>query len=161
MRTFAIRARDGVMELNYSEDSNRPPFRKFMITYNPKFSIGDNLENIKAALTGLPIDAAIIENSLDYEFSDTVIGINHQKIDIGLAIANMMNIPVVNLHHVKEVGLKKAVAEKEAYLKWHLDYYGEYAGKRNYGQEAMLTIGNGYFGLRGAYVESHADKDNY
>lgn len=99
MRTFAIRARDGVMELNYSEDSNRPPFRKFMITYNPKFSIGDNLENIKAALTGLPIDAAIIENSLNYEFSDTIIGINHQKIDIGLAIANMMNIPVVNLQN--------------------------------------------------------------
>ncbi|MBZ3776591.1 glycosyl hydrolase family 65 protein [Lentilactobacillus otakiensis] len=161
MRTFAIRARDGVMELNYSEDSNRPPFRKFMITYNPKFSIGDNLENIKAALTGLPIDAAIIENSLNYEFSDTIIGINHQKIDIGLAIANMMNVPVVNLQKIKEVGLEKAVAEKEEYLKWHLDYYGEYAGKRNYGQEAMLTIGNGYFGLRGAYVESHADKDNY
>ncbi|GAD15637.1 Trehalose 6-phosphate phosphorylase [Lentilactobacillus otakiensis DSM 19908 = JCM 15040] len=149
------------MELNYSEDSNRPPFRKFMITYNPKFSIGDNLENIKAALTGLPIDAAIIENSLNYEFSDTIIGINHQKIDIGLAIANMMNVPVVNLQKIKEVGLEKAVAEKEEYLKWHLDYYGEYAGKRNYGQEAMLTIGNGYFGLRGAYVESHADKDNY
>ncbi|MGF2384097.1 glycoside hydrolase family 65 protein [Lentilactobacillus otakiensis] len=161
MRTLAIRARDGVMELNYSEDSNRPPFRKFMITYNPKFSIGDNLENIKAALTGLPIDAAIIENSLNYEFSDTIIGINHQKIDIGLAIANMMNVPVVNLQKIKEVGLEKAVAEKEEYLKWHLDYYGEYAGKRNYGQEAMLTIGNGYFGLRGAYVESHADKDNY
>ncbi|MEE8823674.1 trehalose 6-phosphate phosphorylase [Lentilactobacillus sunkii] len=161
MRTFAIRARDGVMELNYSEDSNKPPFRKFMITYNPKFSIGDNLENIKAALTGLPIDAAIIENSLNYEFSDTIIGINHQKIDIGLAIANMMNIPVVNLQKIKEVGLEKAVAQKEEYLKWHLDYYGEYAGKRNYGQEAMLTIGNGYFGLRGAYVESHADKDNY
>ena len=161
MRTFAIRARDGVMELNYSEDSNRPPFRKFMITYNPKFSIGDNLENIKAALTGLPIDAAIIENSLNYEFSDTIIGINHQKIDIGLAIANMMNVPVVNLQKIKEVGLEKAVAEKEEYLKWHLDYYGEYAGKQNYGQEAMLTIGNGYFGLRGAYVESHADKDNY
>ncbi|KRK89955.1 Trehalose 6-phosphate phosphorylase [Lentilactobacillus sunkii DSM 19904] len=149
------------MELNYSEDSNKPPFRKFMITYNPKFSIGDNLENIKAALTGLPIDAAIIENSLNYEFSDTIIGINHQKIDIGLAIANMMNIPVVNLQKIKEVGLEKAVAQKEEYLKWHLDYYGEYAGKRNYGQEAMLTIGNGYFGLRGAYVESHADKDNY
>lgn len=161
MRTFAIRARDGVMELNYSEDSNKPPFRKFMITYNPKFSIGDNLENIKAALTGLPVDAAIIENSLNYEFSDTIIGINHQKIDIGLAIANMMNIPVVNLNKVKAVGLQKAVSEKADYLKWHLDYYGEYSGKRNYGQEAMLTIGNGYFGLRGAYVESNADQDNY
>ena len=54
MRTFSIRDRDGVMEINYSENSNKPPFRKFMITYNPKFSIGDNLENIKAALTGLP-----------------------------------------------------------------------------------------------------------
>ncbi|MDH5106062.1 glycoside hydrolase family 65 protein [Lentilactobacillus diolivorans] len=161
MRTFAIRARDGVMELNYSENSNRPPFRKFMITYNPKFSIGDNLENIKAALTGLPIDAAIIENSLNYEFSDTIIGINHQKIDIGLAIANMMNVPVVNLQTVKEIGLEKAVEQKAEYLKWHLDYYGEYSGKRNYGQEAMLTIGNGYFGLRGAYVESTANKDNY
>lgn len=161
MRTFAIRARDGVMELNYSEDSNKPPFRKFMITYNPKFSIGDNLESIKAALTGLPVDAAIIENSLNYEFSDTIIGINHQKIDIGLAIANMMNIPVVNLNTVREIGLEKAVSQKAAYLKWHLDYYGEYSGKRNYGQEAMLTIGNGYFGLRGAYVEASADKDNY
>ncbi|MCP9333049.1 glycoside hydrolase family 65 protein [Lentilactobacillus hilgardii] len=161
MRTFAIRARDGVMELNYSEDSNKPPFRKFMITYNPKFSIGDNLENIKVALTGLPVDAAIIENSLNYEFSDTIIGINHQKIDIGLAIANMMNVPVVNLNKVKEVGLQKAVSDKSNYLKWHLDYYGEYSGKRNYGQEAMLTIGNGYFGLRGAYVEANADQDNY
>ncbi|MBU9789941.1 glycoside hydrolase family 65 protein [Lentilactobacillus sp. IMAU92037] len=161
MRTFAIRARDGVMEINYSENSNKPPFRKFMITYNPKFSIGDNLENIKAALTGLPIDAAIIENSLNYEFSDTIIGINHQKIDIGLAIANMMNIPVVNLHKVQDIGLEKAVAEKQEYLKWHLDYYGEYSGKRNYGQEAMLTIGNGYFGLRGAYVEANANQDNY
>ncbi len=161
MRTFAIKARDGVIELNYSEDSNKPPFRKFMITYNPKFSIGDNLENIKTALTGLPVDAGIIENSLNYEFSDTIIGINHQKIDIGLAIANMMNVPVVNLNKIKEVGLQKAVSEKAEYLKWHLDYYGEYSGKRNYGQEAMLTVGNGYFGLRGAYVEAKADQDNY
>ncbi|AQW21903.1 family 65 glycosyl hydrolase [Lentilactobacillus curieae] len=161
MRTFAIKAREGVLEINYSENSNQPPFRKFIITYNPELSIGENLESIKSALTGLPIDAGIIENSLNYDFSDTIIGINHQKIDIGLAITNMLNVPVVNMQTVNEIGLEKAVKDKSEYLKWHLDYYGEYSGKRNYGQEAMLTIGNGYFGLRGAFVESNADQDNY
>ncbi|WP_283680430.1 glycosyl hydrolase family 65 protein [Lentilactobacillus sp. Marseille-Q4993] len=161
MKTFAIKARDGALEINYSDNSNQPPFRKFIITYNPNLSIGSNLEGIKSVLTGLDIDAGIIENSLNYDFSDTVIGINHQKIDIGLAITNMLNVPVVNLQTVNEIGLEKAVAEKAEYLKWHLDYYGEYNGKRNYGQEAMLTIGNGYFGLRGSYVEANADDDNY
>ncbi|GAY72773.1 trehalose 6-phosphate phosphorylase [Lentilactobacillus kosonis] len=161
MRTFAIQAREGMLEINYSENSNQPPFRKFIITYNPDLSIGENLESIKSVLTGLPIDAGIIENSLNYDFSDTIIGINHQKIDIGLAIANLLNVPVVNMQTANEIGLEKAVQQKTEYLKWHLDYYGEYSGKRNYGQEAMLTIGNGYFGLRGAFVESNADQDNY
>ncbi|MCY9807090.1 glycoside hydrolase family 65 protein [Lentilactobacillus senioris] len=161
MKTFAIRTRDGALELNYSENNNQAPFRKFVIAYNDQLSIGDNLENIKSVLTGLPIDAAIIENSLNYSFSDTVIGINHQRIDIGLALANMLNVPTVSLTAIDKYGLAKAVQQKADYLKWHLDYYGEYSGKRNYGQEAMLTIGNGFFGLRGAYVEANADADNY
>ena len=161
MKTFAIRSHDGTLELNYSENDNQAPFRKFVIAYNTDLSIGDNLENIKSVLTGLPVDAAIIENSLNYTFSDTIIGINHQRIDIGLALANMLNVPTVSLAAIDQYGLAKAVAKKSEYLKWHLDYYGEYSGKRNYGQEAMLTIGNGFFGLRGAYVEAQADSDNY
>lgn len=161
MKTFAIRTSDGLLELNYSEHDNQAPFRKFVITYNPKLSIGDNLENIKSALTGLPVDVAIIDNSLNYKFSDTVIGINHQRIDIGLALANMLNIPTVSRTSVEKYGLEAAIQKKAEYLQWHLDYYGQYSGKRNYGQEAMLTIGNGFFGLRGAYVEADADADNY
>ncbi|UDM32547.1 glycoside hydrolase family 65 protein [Lentilactobacillus laojiaonis] len=161
MKTIAIKSHDGKLEVNYSKNSNKPPFRTYVITYNSNLSIGDNLENIKSAITGLSVDAAIIDNSLNYTFSDAIIGINHQKIDVGLAITNMLNIPVVNENRINEIGLQQAVDEKTEYLKWHLDYYGQYAGKRNYGQEAMLTIGNGFFGLRGAYVESHADQDNY
>lgn len=52
MRTFAIRARDGVMEINYSENSNKPPFRKFMITYNPKFSIGNPVRTLRLPSLG-------------------------------------------------------------------------------------------------------------
>ncbi|GAW98576.1 glycoside hydrolase family 65 protein [Secundilactobacillus mixtipabuli] len=161
MRTIALRVRQDSMELLYSENDNQEPFRKFIITYDSRQTIGDNLEKIKVALAGLKIDAAILLNSLEYEFSDTIIGINHNRIDIGLAITNMLNIPVVSQSDVEKNGLAKAIRHKEHYNEWHLDYFGEYEKKRNYGQEAMLTIGNGYFGLRGAYVEAHADEDNY
>ncbi|MBT9671400.1 glycoside hydrolase family 65 protein [Secundilactobacillus kimchicus] len=161
MKTIALKVMQESIEIAYSTADNKPPFRRFVITYNPDQSIGDNLEKIKVVLAGLPIDVAILLNSLEYEFSDTIIGINHQRIDIGLAITNMLNIPVVCSRKVEEMGLKAASDEKRAYNEWHLDYYGQYSDKRNYGQEAMLTIGNGYFGLRGAYVEAHADADNY
>ena len=77
-------------------------------------------------------------------------GINHQRIDIGLAITNMLNIPVVSKQAIANQGLEAALQAKRDYLTWHLDYYGQYQGKRNYGQEAMLTVGNGFFGVRGA-----------
>lgn len=161
MRTIALRVKQDSLELLYSEKDNQAPFRNFIITYNPEQTIGDNLEKIKVVLAGLKIDAAVLLNSLEYEFSDTIIGINHNRIDIGLALTNMLNIPVVSQGDVERNGLLKAVKHKEHYNEWHLDYFGEYEKKRNYGQEAMLTVGNGYFGLRGAYVESHADADNY
>lgn len=161
MRTIALRVMQDSIEIAYSTNDNQSPYRRFIITYNPDQTIGDNLEKIKVVLAGLQIDAAILLNSLEYEFSDTIIGINHNRIDIGLAITNMLNIPVVCQRDVEENGLQKAVRRKQRYNEWHLDYYGQYDSKRNYGQEAMLTIGNGFFGLRGAYVEAHADQDNY
>ncbi|PWG01079.1 glycoside hydrolase family 65 protein [Levilactobacillus bambusae] len=160
MKTIDIKVTDDAMDIVYRTDTQNSE-RRFVIAYNPEQEIGENLENIRVKLVGLPVDAAIIEDSLDYEFSDTIVGINHQRIDIGLALANMLNIPSVSRRSLEENGLEKAVNDKRNYLQWHLDYYGEYTAKRNYGQEAMLTIGNGYFGLRGAYVEAHADTDNY
>ncbi|ANK60650.1 glycoside hydrolase family 65 protein [Loigolactobacillus backii] len=158
MKVISLRITDDAIILTYTRNNQS---LQAIITYDPKQAIGENLEKIRERLVGISFDAAVIENPLEYEFSDTIVGINHQRIDIGLALTNMLNIPVVSQQTVKSVGLEKAVARKQDYNQWHLDYYGQYTSKRNYGQESMLTIGNGFFGLRGSYVEATADQDNY
>ena len=159
MKVISLRVTDDAIVLTYRR-ANRQE-QQSVITYDPQQSIGANLEKIRERLVGITFDVAVIENPLAYEFSDTIVGINHQRIDIGLALTNMLNVPVVSQQTVKVLGLEKAAARKQAYNQWHLDYYGQSNGKRNYGQESMLTIGNGFFGLRGSYVEARADQDNY
>ncbi|HIW72431.1 MAG TPA: glycoside hydrolase family 65 protein [Candidatus Levilactobacillus faecigallinarum] len=161
MKIITLHVLDDSLKVSYALDEAAAPQRQFIITYNSDQTIGENLENLRVKLVGLDVDAAIVDNALSYPFSDTVVGINHQRIDIGLAITNMLNIPVVSQPAVDQHGLTQALATKRDYLAWHLDYYGQYQGKRNYGQEAMLTVGNGFLGLRGAYLEAHADHDNY
>lgn len=161
MKIITLHVLDNALQVNYGSEQTQVPQRQFTIAYNPDQSIGENLENLRVKLVGLDVDAAIVDNALSYPFSDTVVGINHQRIDIGLAITNMLNIPTVSRTAIEQDGLAPALTKKSDYLSWHLDYYGQYQGKRNYGQEAMLTVGNGFFGLRGAYVEAQADADNY
>ncbi len=43
---------------------------------------------------------------------------------------------------------------------WHLNYY-DYEMDSERSREALLTVGNGYFGTRGAFEESEANKVNY
>ncbi|MFC6163925.1 glycoside hydrolase family 65 protein [Lactiplantibacillus dongliensis] len=161
MQLIRLRIENDAMAIAYYPAEDQAATAHFMIAYNPQQGIGENLENIKIRLAGLHFDAAVLENGLDYPFSDTIVGVNYERIDVGLALTNMLNIPVVSQAAVEQDGLTATVKAKATYLKWHLDYYGQYDGVRNNGQEAMLTVGNGYFSLRGAYVEAHADKNNY
>lgn len=161
MQLIRLRIENDAMDITYHSDADHPETAHYLIAYNPEQSIGENLENIKVRLAGLHFDAAILDNGLDYPFSDTIVGVNYDRIDVGLALTNLLNIPVVSATTVRKIGLDKAIQQKVHYLQWHLDYYGQYHGVRNNGQEAMLTVGNGYFGVRGAFLESHADKDNY
>lgn len=161
LKIITLHVLDDALQVSYAPERAATPTRQFNIAYNAEQTIGENLENLRLKIIGLDVDAAVVDNALSYPFSDTVVGINHQRIDIGLAITNMLNIPVVSQQAVDQHGLTQALATKRDYLTWHLDYYGQYQGKRNYGQEAMLTVGNGFFGVRGAYTEAHADKDNY
>lgn len=160
LKIITLHVLDDSLEVSY-HPTDKTGERQFIIAYNAEQTIGENLENLRLKLAGLDVDAAVVDNALSYPFSDTVVGINHQRIDIGQAITNMLNIPVVSKQAIAEQGLADALKAKRHYLSWHLDYYGQYQGKRNYGQEAMLTVGNGFFGLRGAYTEAHADADNY
>ena len=161
MKLIRLRIENDTMAIAYHPVSGQAATANYLIAYNPNQAISENLENIKIRLAGLQFDAAILENGLSYPFSDTIVGVNYDRIDVGLALTNLLNIPVVSQAAVDQLGLTAAIKAKSAYLKWHLDYYGQYHGVRNNGQEAMLTIGNGYLGLRGAFLESHADKDNY
>ncbi len=161
MRTISLKVMDEALEITNQTGNANEASKRLLISYNPAQSIGANLENMRVRLAGIDFDVIVVVNPLTYSFSDTIVGINHQRIDIGLALTNMFNVPVVALPTVRRVGLQAAIDAKKEAACWHLDYYGQYDGKRNYGQEAMLTVGNGYFGLRGAYVEAHADKNNY
>lgn len=44
---------------------------------------------------------------------------------------------------------------------WRLSYYGFVAGTKEKVQETLLTVGNGYLGLRGAMVETRASASHY
>ncbi|BDR59664.1 glycosyl hydrolase family 65 protein [Xylocopilactobacillus apicola] len=44
---------------------------------------------------------------------------------------------------------------------WYIDYQKITTGKKSYGQEAILTLGNGYLGWRGAPVFSQFDQNHY
>lgn len=44
---------------------------------------------------------------------------------------------------------------------WELNYYGYIGGKQNRSQESLLTVGNGYLGVRGSLSESKASDDHY
>lgn len=49
---------------------------------------------------------------------------------------------------------------REDYI-WNLEYVGYNPGKDEYSVESLLTIGNGYFGLRGALSEMKISNDHY
>ncbi|MEN8224043.1 MAG: HAD-IA family hydrolase [Bacteroidota bacterium] len=57
-------------------------------------------------------------------------------------------------------GIEEWFEEKLAYDNWNLIYYGYDPGKEKV-RESMLTVGNGYFGTRGAMEESRAGENNY
>ncbi len=46
-------------------------------------------------------------------------------------------------------------------LPWHLDYYGYRPGKDEYSVESLLTVGNGFLGLRGTTPEMEISDANY
>lgn len=89
-------------------------------------------------------------------FSATVVDLAGRRVDLATLVTDRTNIPVYG----KENGVTSA-AEAVDLASRHLTYYGVYGGKKNYGQEALLTLGNGFFGLRGAYLSVDASDDNY
>ncbi|OTN75028.1 hypothetical protein A5886_000072 [Enterococcus sp. 8G7_MSG3316] len=58
-------------------------------------------------------------------------------------------------------GTKETFEEKSAAIPWTLEYYGYTPGKDEYSVESLLTVGNGYIGLRGTTPEMAISEENY
>lgn len=56
---------------------------------------------------------------------------------------------------------KEQYEEKTAEIPWRLEYYGYTPGKDEYSVESLLTVGNGYLGLRGTTPEMTICEANY
>lgn len=73
-----------------------------------------------------------------------------------------LNIPILTAAELDTADdLETAFKQKQDYLTWNLDYYGYTPGKEEYSVESLLTIGNGFMGLRGTVPEMTLSKENY
>lgn len=159
MKPLYLTVTDKHIRYSYEDSDDRSTIDK-VYNINAQKTLGDNLDNFKLKLPN-DFDVVVILNPIDVELRDTIVSCGNQPIDMGLTMENLLHIPTVGVHDVARLGLKQAASAESEHAGWHLEYYGSYSGKRQYGQESLQTIGNGYFGLRGSYVEAKAGDDYY
>lgn len=58
-------------------------------------------------------------------------------------------------------GTEESFEEKRLEIPWQLEYYGYTPGKDEYSVESLLTVGNGFIGLRGTTPEMEISDANY
>lgn len=105
---------------------------------------------------------AVVYGTQESRYSKSVIEYNGEKADAKLLLADTLNVPVlsgVDTNNYEEVTSK--FSDQSKYNVWNIEYYGYTGGKRERSKESLLTVGNGYLGVRGALTESKASDDNY
>lgn len=145
-------------QIIYSNNVNT--LGKAFYELNPKLNFQENLQTFKNQLDA-SCDVIIITNPNKYILKKNIFLFNKVIIDFGTELENIFHTPVINFDDIMSSGLKAAFKKELNYTTWHLDYYGLDHSKRQYGQESMQTVGNGFLGLRGSYFESKANDDNY
>jgi len=73
---------------------------------------------------------------------------------------NGADIVVEDLEEVSIESFNKWFTEGAEQDSWSITYHG-YSPKKERSREALLTVGNGYFGVRGAMEETAANPNNY
>lgn len=94
---------------------------------------------------------------------------NTQATPLNVGIENMikhfselLNIPILNFSELEaSTDLATTFKKKAEYLTWNLDYFGYVPGKEEYSVESLLTLGNGFMGLRGTIPEMALSKEHY
>ncbi|MQS98580.1 glycoside hydrolase family 65 protein [Companilactobacillus halodurans] len=146
-------------QISYDNNENFTDRKSY--TFNSELELKENLELFKKQIHN-SIDAIVITSQGESQLKENIFNYQNKKVDFANALENVFHVPVINnIEETENEDLTELVEKETKYSAWHLDYYGLDHGKRQYGQESMQTIGNGYFGLRGTYLEAKADDDNY
>lgn len=76
--------------------------------------------------------------------------------------SELLNCPILTMQEAKNAtDLSTAFSKKAQEITWTLDYFGYTPGKEEYSVESLLTIGNGFMGLRGTLPEMKISNDSY
>ncbi len=85
---------------------------------------------------------------------ELVIELDEGTFDLATYLTEQLNRPFT-------VGTEADFAEKAAQIPWEVVYHGYKPGKDEYSVESLLTVGNGFLGLRGTTPEMEIADENY
>ncbi|MDR5609601.1 hypothetical protein [Arsenophonus sp.] len=137
----------------------------YPITYQ-KINILELLELIKQIKLDFPnIQGGILKGDALAFYSPFCIKIaNDDVVDMEKCFSEIFNVPFIRTEVLVdecEETLKHALAEKQQTITWSIDYCGYNPGKAEYTTESLLTVANGYLGLRGTLPEMVISDDTY
>lgn len=72
-----------------------------------------------------------------------------------------LNLPLVFKQDISKEPLENVFKKRREIFTWSLDYYDYLPGRKEYGVETLLTVGNGYLGLRGTLPEMTISDNHY
>ncbi|MGL4662538.1 MAG: glycoside hydrolase family 65 protein [Culicoidibacterales bacterium] len=82
--------------------------------------------------------------------------------DITTDLMEELNIVVtVQEEQIPFSDVSKVLQDAKDKATWELNYYGYLAGKQNRSQESLLSVGNGYIGVRGCLSEQKSSDNHY
>lgn len=125
-------------------------------------SIQPLVETIETNFSGVN---GVVFSAIPSEFyvaNPKVTELNGSQAEFSKLFSEALNLPVIGENWVEyATDIETAFKQQEQYTTWNLDYYGYHPGKEEYSVESLLTIGNGFMGLRGTLPEMTISKENY
>jgi trehalose/maltose hydrolase-like predicted phosphorylase len=103
------------------------------------------------------VNGVIITNTANTQLNQALITVNNEIIDLKAHIQDNFNVPVV----VNPENDLIDFAQVQENNTWEIEYNGYTGGKKERSRESLLTVANGFMGVRGALEETKASDDNY